>query len=390
MLYCDEAHNISEIVLDWVGVTITAKDREEWDLPEFPELDSTSGGGILIHHGPDPIEIAILWLEKAFAIMAIHCEKLEIASSASAKQREAYTKADRLCRKLDNVLVSIDQCNDDWFILAGKQARMYRGKPEPGFICRPLTAKHHAPIYFTGGGFKTVMMSATIGNPKAFGGELGLKHWQFRAVPNQWSPEQRRVLLLDVPKLGHTSKEIDYQRQADAIANAIKQVNPAWSGFVHITRKREASLLAERLARRGLQNRVWVPPGADGRYVATDKQLAAWEDRKKRVAGSVCIAWSMWEGIDGLDEKICIVAKIPFGSLGDPYERARLQYSGKMYLQRAAWQLEQGLGRTRRGREQDYDTPDEQRGLVAIADGNWKRVQKYLSQSMRESLLDHR
>lgn len=387
MLYCDEAHNISEITLDWVGATITEKQRADWKLPAFPELDSSSSGGILIHRGPDPIDVAVQWLERSFAIMAVHCEKLELASNGNAKHREAYTTADRLCRKLDNVLLSIEQCNDDWFILSGEQARMYRGKPEPGFICRPLTAKHHAPIYFTGD-FKTTMMSATIGNPRAFTTELGLRDWEFRAVPNQWEPERRPVRVLDAPRLGHRSRLSAYEKQADAIARAILGVDHSWSGFVHVTRKREATLLADRLAERGLQDRVWVPPGADGRYVATDKQIAAWESRRNKIPGSICVTWSMWEGIDGLDEKICVVAKIPFSPLGDPYEKARMQYSGKMYLQRAAWQLEQGLGRTRRGREQDYDTDNEQRGLVAIADGNWKRVQKYLSQSMQESLVE--
>jgi len=387
MLFCDEAHNISDIVLEWVGITITAKQQKDWELPEFAELDSTIGTGILIHRGPSPMDVAILWLERAFAIMAMHCEKLELSSNGNAKQRDAYTRADLLCRKIDNALVSIEQCNDDWFILSGKQARTYRGKPEPGFICRPLTARHHAPIYVVGD-FKTVMMSATIGNPKTFAGELGLKGWGFRAVPNQWESQRRPVNVLDAPKLGHRSKESEYQKQADVIVRAIKSVDPSWCGFIHVTRKREAALLAERLAERGLQDRVWVPPGANGRYVATDKQMAAWESRKRKVSGSLCISWSMWEGVDGLDEKICVVAKVPFSALGDPYEKARMQYSGRMYLQRAAWQLEQGLGRTRRGREQDYDTTDEQRGLVAIADGNWKRVQKYLSESMKESLIE--
>jgi hypothetical protein len=43
------------------------------------------------------------------------------------------------------------------------------------------------------------------------------------------------------------------------------------------------------------------------------------------------------------------------------------------------------LGRTRRGREQDYG---EDNGFVAIADGNWTRVKKYLSQSLREAIVE--
>jgi len=97
----------------------------------------------------------------------------------------------------------------------------------------------------------------------------------------------------------------------------------------------------------------------------------------------------MMEGYDGLEEKITISAKTPFPGLGDEFERERMNYSGSMYLQRAAWKLEQSLGRTRRGREEDYDVEGERRGLVAIADGNWMRVKKYLSENFKEALVYH-
>jgi len=52
VLYCDEAHNLSEIVLDWVGVTVTERQRREWDLPAFPRADSSRGSGILTKTEP--------------------------------------------------------------------------------------------------------------------------------------------------------------------------------------------------------------------------------------------------------------------------------------------------------------------------------------------------
>ena len=52
-----------------------------------------------------------------------------------------------------------------------------------------------------------------------------------------------------------------------------------------------------------------------------------------------------------------------------------------------AQQLQQGCGRTRRGREQDYDLNGERRGLVVVADENWHRVRKYLDDDFRESMV---
>ncbi len=132
---------------------------------------------------------------------------------------------------------------------------------------------------------------------------------------------------------------------------------------------------------------MWVSPGWDGQYVPTDEQAEAWLRRLKSVPNSINVAFSMWEGWDGREEKIDIVAKTPFPALGDPYEKARMRYSGAFYRQRTAYQLEQGLGRTRRGRKEDYDG-DEVRGFVAIADGNWVRVKKYLSKGLQEAIVE--
>jgi len=231
-------------------------------------------------------------------------------------------------------------------------------------------------------------MSATIGSPKVLSEELGIEKFATRVVPNQWDPSRRPVAILDAPKLNYESTEADFNQQADVIAKAILECDPSWSGFIHVTRKREAGLLADRLAHRGLQDRIWVPPGWDGSYVPTDQQMAAWIERRGRVPNSICVAFSFWEGVDGLDEKIDIVAKVPWPFLGDPYERARMKYSSAFYQQRTAYQIEQGLGRTRRGRDQDYDTEEEARGLVAIADGNWGRVKKYMSKSLQEAIVE--
>ena len=188
--------------------------------------------------------------------------------------------------------------------------------------------------------------------------------------------------------MNYKSTEDDFEQQADVIAGAIKGCDPSWNGLIHVTRKRESGLLADRLARRGLQDRIWVMPGADGIYVPTDMQVQEWRERKRQVPNSICISWSLTEGYDGTEEKIDISAKVNFPALGDPYERAKMQYSGKWYLQRTAYALEQSLGRTRRGRPQDYDGRDERRGFVAIADGNYMRVRKYLSESLREALIE--
>ena len=122
----------------------------------------------------------------------------------------------------------------------------------------------------------------------------------------------------------------------------------------------------------------------------TNEQMRAWEVRKRdrrSKKGAIAVSWAWTEGVDLFDERICITAKTPFPSLGDPYEKARFNFDTKFYLQRTAWALEQSQGRTRRGEKDHYDIGGIKRGLVAIADGNWTRVKSYLSNSFMESII---
>jgi len=391
-LFLDEAHQVPDVVLDFIGCTLFEEDMRHWDLSAPPDANSTRGSGML-YKVPPVIDTVMPWLLDVKDDMKDIVTGLEntIAEEEynTPLNRRELVKAERLKRKIKRTIGALQGSSEDWFIMSGGPARrMGKGKRRvPVLVCRPLTARHHLPVQFQVPG-RTVLMSATIGDPEVLAEELGIEEFVARAVPNQWQPWQRPVQILNAPKLNHRSEDSDYEKQADVIAEAIKGCDPSWSGLIHVTRKREASLLAERLAHRGLQDRIWVTPGWDGAYVPTDEQARAWQNRLRQVPNSLCVAFSMWEGWDGLEEKIDIVAKVPFSALADPYERARMQYSHKWYLQRAAYQIEQGLGRTRRGREQDYDTEDERRGLVAIADGNYVRVRKYLSESLREALVE--
>jgi len=109
----------------------------------------------------------------------------------------------------------------------------------------------------------------------------------------------------------------------------------------------------------------------------------------REVPNSICVTWAFWEGIDARESKICIVAKAPY-IMETEYEQARREYDHKYYLQRAAYIIEQGLGRTRRGNVEDYDNPEtgDVNGLVAIADGSWSKLKSYLSQSLREAIVE--
>lgn len=394
-LFCDEAHQLSDVVLDYTSIVVTMAERINWDLPPFPVIRGRAT--------PAEIENAIDWLSDAFSSMtraiaaidpkgaATDDELLEKQADAGAvklpdAQMRKLRKAKALRAKISAVVEALDENAAHWYLRSGPGTRDVGGMREPAFVARPLTARYHFPRYFLHDDWKTVMMSATIGDPQTFAQELGLGDgWVYRDIPNAWAPETRPVRVLAAPAMGQKNRDdvAAQDEHARVIAEAVLDCPHDWSGFIHVTRKTEAVALAARLGRRGLGGRLWTPNPEDG----TEKTQAAWAATKQRTRGAIAVTWNMWEGIDGREEKICIVAKTPFPSLGDDYEHERMAFDGAMYLQRTAWQMEQGLGRSRRGNAGDYDTPDERRGLVAIADGNYTRVKKYLSAGLQAALV---
>jgi Rad3-related DNA helicase len=385
-LACDEAHLLSDIVLGWTGCEITMKDVKEFYLSHPPVIEYTDGMSLFHRH--DPCQQAIIYLREC--IQSLNKQITSLSKHLKSNYngptvKRRLSRAQNLLSSLQATVKAIQSNAAEWYIVSGPGVIRSRVGPEPGFMAKPLTARYHFPSLFLHSPV-TIAMSGTIGDPKTFAAELGIKDYQYRAVPSNFAPEVRPIQVLDVPHLNYRSTERDYEMQADAIAKAILECPKEWSGILHVTRKREGPLLADRLAHRGLQDRVWVTP--DG---ATDTQMSAWvkhkEETNGKYGGQLCISWSMTEGVDLLDERICISAKIPFPDTSDPYEKARQNYSHSFYAQRSAWTLMQSLARTRRGFEDDYNMNGEKRQSVCIADGAWTRIEKYLDPDFLESIV---
>jgi Rad3-related DNA helicase len=377
-LVLDECHLLSDICLDWVGSTFNDVTRAEWRLPIFPRVSTANTQG----RGE-----AIGWMVETREVLRDRYKNLKAKVDHSPQLTKKMRKCERMGYNLNACIEAIESAGEAWYVKGGPGAGYYRGNPVPGIVIRPLTARYHFGRLFSGD-WKTLLMSATVGDFSTFAEELGIRDPLTRRVPSNFPPSTRPIYILDAPKMSHKSTATDYDKQASEIARAIRRAPESWSGLIHVTRKKESRLLGERLEKHGLSGRIWVPPYKyAGKFIGTNDQARMWEDWLKNYPDSIAIAWQFMEGYDGLNEKICGVAKTMFPFLGDPYEQARMKYSHRMYNQRTAWVLQQSLGRTRRGRPEDYDTEDEMRGMVFVADGNHTRVKKYLDEDFVEAMV---
>lgn len=358
-LVCDEAHNLSDEVLNFTGCTVDEYKRVKYDLPMFPnttQVDEVEG-----------------WMAQANTLLGA-------AERQFRGDKRELERIRRLDAKLRDTRDAIQINSKDWFVRSGS-IRMLK----PQLVVRPLTARYHFGRYFLSSRYKLIAMSATIGDVETFTKELGISAGEYdtRRVPSVWDVKVRPVLVpSDCPKMNYRSTPAEKLKQAIYIQREIRKYPDDWCGVIHVSSKQMAKDLAVLLSR-FLPNRIWVPDEKS----STEQVMRDWGVRKQRVKGSLAIAWAWWEGVDLTEEKICIVAKVPFPSLGDEYENERLHYDGSFYLQRTAWDVEQGLGRSRRGESEDYDLNGERNQLVMIADGNWTRVKKYLSQNLKDSIV---
>jgi len=374
-LFLDECHNLPDETLDFVSCTIREADRIRWRLPEYPSCYDSSR---------DNINLCLKWMEQSIGI-------LKLAIDENKKESDAYhkgqvSKAERLTAKLAQTCSAIHVSQDDWYIRSGQRALTYDGKPVPGLIVKPLTARYHFPKLFLGIYPRTVLMSATIGNHSDFCEELGIQKYDFHAVPNQFTPKQRPVHILDVPSMGQSVTEAGRVKHAEAIAKAINDCPLDWSGIIHVTSWKSAWDLRTRLTKVGIKaQRLFIPDRG-----GTNKQIAQWNEIKNKSKGMLVITPSMNAGVDLLEERICIIAKVPFPFFApSTFEWEKMQYSNRFYRWQTASDLEQRCGRTRRGRPEDYDDSFNVRGYVAIADGSFKKMgmQKSCSADFVESLV---
>lgn len=355
-LVLDECHLLPDIIMDVAGLEMSDRTRRRFGFPDFPLVSGLVNTSPSKHD--NPIQLVLDWLTKCIA-------KIEDLKD----NKKMSSAADDIKGKIDLTYEAISSTPPGgWHVESNRR----------GFFARPYSAKGHFENYFKAK--RIVLMSATIGDIDLFSREeLGLDDYAGCVVPSVWPAEVRPIYALDAPKIGYKSTESDKLIQVQCIADAIKKMaDPSWTGIIHTVKKVDAPRIANQLQKMGI-DAVATP------QMSTQQQINWWEENRR--PGRYVVAWSWHAGVDAGDEEVCIITKIPFSPIGSDYERKKMYSNGRVYNARAARTLEQMAGRTRRGRPEDYDI-GKRNSLVAIADGNWRRVRKYMSDSFRESIVE--
>ena len=361
IIFCDEAHQLSDLTLDYAGISL------RWNR----RLDEYADKIIIPDSVPQEAARAMgrMWLEQL---------RDSLEENKPEKPRTKVNNEDRkrwkfhleLSLKVANVLDLMDLGEELWFVHADDKR----------FLCKPLTARYHFQNLFSKAR-KVVLMSATIGKPNLFAQELGLNDYEFIKVPSVWPAFMRPVENLKAPKLSYRNTEDERIEHAKVIANRINECPDEWIGLIHTNSKVQTRELADRLDL--LTGRpIWCP---ESEGMSTEEALESWTRFYQRNDGALAISWMFHESCDMADVNIVITAKVPFSDFSDVFESARFNFDKQSALARVANVIEQQQGRNRRGFASHYGALAPK--LNCLADSNWTRVKNFLSKDFLDSVV---
>lgn len=380
----DEAHVSAETMIDLSKITFNERFRSDFNLPPLPLIGYQS---ILAPFAKTKL---VDWINASVKITASP-PKSNIVVEDEAKWRNAcnklkYALAAILDRSMEFFATGSSTLEEEWFTFGGR----LQSRKIPGLSITPLSASLIAKRILKGK--RTILMSATIGNPEPLTRELGVESYLFRSFPHPVDKAARPVYDLEMERMtwdNITKIPILFKLQAQKITRWVQNFPEDWRGLIVCSSYAKVTALREALMEGPLARRLFVAPkeGSAVNAFMTDP-------RKGIFAIAPIQGWG--HGLDFHHDlaRWVVVASVPFGNHTDPFEKARREFAkggGSDY----AWWLSymavpQACGRVSRGEVEENGNWS--LNVAALADGSatTKMAMKYYSPWFREALVPWR
>jgi Rad3-related DNA helicase len=365
LLVCDEADLAEQAIIEAVTIQLSRQTVREFNCPT--RQDTTAA--MLIAWAVSMMPRIQAWYDvrRTAALCAGHrlttCKECDHQAGTTAARE--YWSATALWRAVQS-LCQIGDTADDWIVLHDDRA--LRIRPIWGWT----VARRSLFFAFR----RALLMSATLGDPHLLARKLDLPEgqWTYVTMPSYFPAENRPVFYLPVTKVSRNSNPTDYDRLAQAIHHIAEQPGlQDKKGIIHTGSFRVAGELFGRLAATS-DRYVAHLVGAGAKPLLNKsrqmkEQIINWLRTDDRPL--IALSPSLATGVDiPYEIGFQVIAKVPFGDLGDPVVRARREYMkagdafGKSnYDGEAMNTVVQACGRAVRA-------PDD-KGVTFIIDGNF-------------------
>lgn len=186
-------------------------------------------------------------------------------------------------------------------------------------------------------GFK-VLMTATMGNPKDFMRNHGLKNAQYYKIDSGFNWEKSPIIFFPGKKLSARFLDENLQWAIDRTTLILKS-HASERGIIH-TGSYDLGDKVWRGLPKELRKRVLVYKGSEEK----DKIIK----KLKKQPDTVLMGPSLLEGLNLMDDdsRFQIFLKVPYPHLGDRYVKAKLDHSQHWYNWKTSIAVLQGVGRS--------------------------------------------
>lgn len=390
LLVADECHLAHDAVVDASGFKLWtgSLDRIGLQLPSLHTRIEVMEGGprSQTRSQYENVPVWIRWAVDSLPLVGTKLHEAEAAFESmkaghnTTGQKHALSRV-RSLKAVRETLLNISRIDnpDEWII---RRDTAFNGRVTSVTV-QPLwgwaVAHKNVFNYFK----RVLLMSATPGNPEIARTKLGIPKEDFEYIerPSTFPRENRPVYFWPVAALGYRSSDADWDRVAKAIGwIATRPAHLNRKGLVHSGSHANAKRLVQ-LLDRYLPGRAFTHESGKGR----DEAIARFKSSAEPL---ILVTASFTTGID-LPYVIGwqVIAKVPFGSLGDDITRRRKAFTlpngyafgQSCYTDDCANTVVQAAGRIVRA-------PDDS-GPTFILDENWKIVarQAYLPKFFLDS-----
>ena len=348
LMVCDEGHNLEAALLDADGVEIHQRSFERHGIRLPSSLDVESW----FEWAPD----ALLDVRESY--------RDRIAGRGTARTRE-HVQEDSQVRSLVRALDATTELTK-----SKEHTPIYVGRTEYGYRIRPLWAWNRSHNILFRHAPKTIILSATMGEPVLAAKLLGLENWEHVKVPSTFPVKNRPVFYWPVSRMKYNMSEEDKVKQGVALIHLARKF-PDSPGVVHCNSFALGKYLMDVVERYDpdIRSRMFTHTS-----ITREKAFAYFENDP---GNEILVTPSATTGVDWDFVGWQMIPKVPFPDLSDEFVRLRCDYIAedgdtigkKVYAQEAVKTLVQAAGRCVR-------TPSS-RGVTIVTDSAFWPLFKY-------------
>ena len=252
---------------------------------------------------------------------------------------DAIKDTERLTRTINSILAN----PENWIVSEIKKDNYKVDKVE----LKPLDIAPYCKAVFEKGS-KTLIMSATILNNKAFCKSIGLNpdDVKFIRVKSDFPAEHRAIYPLNIAYLNYSNlQSTDIMSKISMAVDNLMSTHKNDKGIIHTTSYEQLNFIKQNISKENARRLLLTDP-----EIQRDEIISQHASTPKP---TVLISPSLHTGLDLKDElsRFQIITKVPYPNKSDRWTNAKREVDEEWYYWQTALRLIQAYGRSVRSKD---------------------------------------